>query len=158
MLQPAYCCTCNLHVAAPSTCMLLHLQPTCCCTCNLHVAAGIYRQPSMSAVSTLPFERLSDYVDAPKPTQEQLHQYFNMQKSSTSVIIMKQDYLHVQHNQPAGFTTLGPTLALCFSKCADSGDEILSTNRRKFAEVKCVAVDSRPINSELFLFICIRKR
>ena len=85
----------------------------------------------MPAVSALPFERLSDYVDAPKATQEQLHQYFNMQKSSTSVIIMKQDYLHVQHNQPAGFTTLGPTLALCFSKSADSDDEASPTKRRK---------------------------
>ena len=57
------------------------VQPACCCTCNLHVAAGIYRQSSMSAVSTLPFERLSDYGDAPKPTEEQFQEYLNMQKS-----------------------------------------------------------------------------
>ena len=107
------------------------LQPACCCTCNLHVAAGIYNQPSMSAVSVLPFERLSDYIDGPAPTPDQLQQYVNMQKSSTSVIIEKQDYLHVKHNQPAAFTTFGPTLALCFSKCADSGDKASPTKRRK---------------------------
>ena len=54
-----------------------------------------------------------------------------MQKSSTSVIIQKQDYLHVQHNQPAAFSTLGPTLALCFSKCADTAMQPSPTKRRK---------------------------
>ena len=54
-----------------------------------------------------------------------------MQMSSTSVPIMKQDYLHVQHNQPAGFTTLGPTVALCFSKCTDSGEQVSPNKRRK---------------------------
>ena len=96
--------------------MLLHLQPACCCR---HLQAT---EPSMTVVSTPPFERLSDYVDAPKPNQEQFQEYFNMQKASTSVTTMKQDYLHVQHNQPAGFTTLCPTVALRFSKCANSGD------------------------------------
>ena len=85
----------------------------------------------MSAVSVLPFERLSDYVDGPAPTPDQLQQYVDMQQSSTSVIIEKQDYLHVQHNQPAAFSTLGPTLALCFSKCADTGVEPSPTKRRK---------------------------
>ena len=87
----------------------------------------------MSAVSVLPFERLSDYVDGPTPTPDQLQQYVDMQKSSTSVIIQRQDYLHVQHNQPAAFSTLGPTLALCFSKYANTDVEPSPTKRRKRA-------------------------
>jgi hypothetical protein len=35
--------------------------------------------------------------------------------------MQQDDYLHVQHNQPAGFTTLCPTMALCFSKYDNSG-------------------------------------
>ena len=105
--------------------------PATCPMHNLYVATGIYRQPNMSLVSTLPSERLSHYADAPKPTREQFQECFNMQKSSTSVAIMKQDYLHVQHNQLAGFTTLGPTMALCFSKCADSGEQASPNGWRK---------------------------
>ena len=63
------------------------LQPACCCTCNLHVAAGIYRQPSLRRVATRAYQRISDYVDAPQPNQDQFQQYFQMQKSSTSVIM-----------------------------------------------------------------------
>ena len=85
----------------------------------------------MSVASTLPFERLSDYVNAPKPTAEQFQECFNMQKASTSVTIMKHDCFHVQDSQPANFTTLGPTVALCFSKCTDSGDEASPNKRRK---------------------------
>ena len=106
------------------------LQPACCCTCNLHVAAGIYRQPSLRRVATRAYQRISDYVDAPQPNQDQFQQYFQMQKSSTSVIMDKQDYLHLQHNQPAAFTTLVPTVALCFSECA-SVDEASPKKRRK---------------------------
>ena len=107
------------------------LQPACCCTCNLHVAAGIYRQPSLRRVATRAYQQISDYVDAPQPNQDQFQQYFQMQKTSTSVIMNKQDYLHLQHNQPAAFTTFGPTLALCFSKCADRGVQPSPTKRRK---------------------------
>ena len=106
------------------------LQPACCCTCNLHVAAGIYRQPSLRRVATRAYQRISDYVDAPQPNQDQFQQYFQMQKTSTSVIMNKQDYLHLQHNQPAAFTTLVPTVALCFSECA-SVDEASPKKRRK---------------------------
>ena len=62
------------------------LQPACCCTCNLHVAAGIYSQPSLRRVATRAYQQISDYVDAPQPDQDQFQQYFQMQKSSTSVI------------------------------------------------------------------------
>ena len=85
----------------------------------------------MTVVSTPPFERLSDYVDAPEPNQEQFREYFSMQKSSTFVTMQKQDQLLVQHNKPAGFTTLCPTMALCFSKCADSGEQASPNKRRK---------------------------
>ena len=97
------------------------LQPACCCTCNLHVAAGIYSQPSLHQVGTPAYQRMSDYVNAPQPNQDEFEQYFKIQQSTTSVIMNKQDYLHLPANQPAGFTTLFPTVALCFSQCA-SGD------------------------------------
>jgi hypothetical protein len=107
------------------------LQPARCCTCNLHVVAGIYKQPTMKHSSPQDFASLSHYVDAPKPTAEQFNEYFAIQKSSTFVIMQQKDYFHLHHNQPAGFTTLCPTVALCFSKYDHSADKQAGPAKKK---------------------------
>jgi hypothetical protein len=107
------------------------LQPARCCTCNLHVAAGIYKQPTMKHSSPQAFASLSHYVDAPKPTAEQFLEYCAIQKSSTFVIMQQKDYFHLPANQPAGFTTLCPTFALCFSMYDHTADTQTGPAKKK---------------------------
>ena len=82
--------------------------------------------------STPPFQSLSHYVDAPKPTHKQFNEHFAIQKECTSFTMQMQDYFHLPHDQPAGFTTLCPVMALCFSECA-TDIEARSTKRRRQA-------------------------